>query len=133
MNTSSPHAFVNKMLIYAVLMIGVNGFVGLATVWMNHQISASAAVSKQAEAKLAAIERRLDDTNASLAAALSPEVLETKNIEMNLGLVRPLEERIVRINESPEERLAAKRNIEIFSRDTAVSSELVRFTLADRI
>ena len=132
MKTSSAHAFVNKLLIYAVLMIGVNGFVGLATVWMNHQISASAAVTKQAVAKLAAIERRLDDTNASLAAALSPQELETQNVQMNLGLVRPIEERIVRVNESPEERLAAKRNIEIFARDTAAGTELVSFSLVDR-
>lgn len=131
MNSSSTHAFVNKMLIYVLLMIGVNGFVGLAIVFKNHQIAASADVSKQAETRLAAIERRLDDTSAKLATALSPEILEAKNVEMNLGLVRPLEDRIVRVNESPEERLATKRNLEIFARDTATGSELVRFTLSD--
>lgn len=132
MNTSSAHAFVNKLLLYVLLTIGVNGSVGLATVWMNHQISASAAETKQAEDRLAAVVRRLDETNARLAAELSPEVLEAKNVAMELGLEPPREQRIVRIYESPEERLAAKRNIEIFSRDVSARTEVVHFSLADR-
>ncbi len=133
MNTSTAHAFINKLLLYVLLMIGVNGSVGLATVWMNHQISASAAETKKAEERLAAIERRLDETNAHLAAELSPDVLQAKNVAMKLGLERPREDMIMRVYESPEERLAAKRNLEIFSRDvTTQGTELVRFTLADR-
>ncbi|WP_221030981.1 hypothetical protein [Actomonas aquatica] len=134
MNTSTAHAFINKLLIYVLLMIGVNGTVGLGIVWTNHQISASAAATKTAEAQIAAIERRIDETTALLAAELSPEVLEAKNTAMALGLVPPVEDSIVRIYESPEERLAAKRNIEIFSRDvtTPADNRLVRFTLADR-
>ncbi len=133
MHTSSAHAFINKLLLYVLLTIGVNGSVGLATVWMNHQISASAAETKQAENRIAALERRIDETNAHLAAELSPQVLEAKNVAMKLGLERPREEHIVRVNESPEERLAAKRNLEIFARDvSAPGTELVRFTLADR-
>lgn len=132
MNTSSAHAFVNKLLLYVLLTIGVNGTVGLATVWMNHQISASAAETKQAEDRLAAVVRRLDETNARLAAELSPEVLEAKNVAMELGLEPPREQHIVRIYESPEERLAAKRNIEIFSRDVSARTEVVHFSLADR-
>ena len=37
---------------------------------------------------------------------------------MRLGLVRTREAQMVRISESPEQRLASRRNIEIFTEDS---------------
>ena len=50
-----------------------------------------------------------------LPAEQAPEVLRRRNAQWNLGLVQPREEQVVRIDERPEQRLAAKRNAEIFS------------------
>ncbi len=108
------HAFVNKLIIYLLLTIGFNGSVGLGTVWLRHQISETASATKQTEGRLAAVERRLAETTARLAEEQAIDQLEAKNIGMNLGLVRPAEMHIVRVQESPEQRLAAKRNREIF-------------------
>ncbi|MCC5023563.1 MAG: hypothetical protein J6386_12620 [Candidatus Synoicihabitans palmerolidicus] len=127
MNKSSTHAFVNKLLVYTVLTIGFNGTVGLGTVWMRHQIAETAAATKQHENRLAAVERRLAETTSRLAAEQSPDKLEAKNVSVNLGLVRPEESRIVRIEESPEERLAAKRNLEIFATDVEGDFASVQF------
>lgn len=132
MKSSTNHAFVNKLLVYMLLTIGFNGTVGLWTVWLRHQISETAAATKTAENLLASIDRRLAETTARLAAEQAPDVLEQKNQTMHLGLVRPAEANIVRIDESPEERLAAKRNLEIFANEASAGTLSVSFTLADR-
>ncbi|MCF3648989.1 hypothetical protein [Synoicihabitans lomoniglobus] len=132
MQKSTAHAFINKLLIYMLLTIGFNGSVGLGIVWMRHQISQSAAATKQSEGKLAAVERRLAETTARLAVEQAPDALEAKNVAMALGLVEPAEMNIVRIDESPAERLAAKRNLEIFSRELTDDVESVRFSFVSR-
>ena len=53
-----------------------------------------------------------------IAAEQSPNALEQKNTVMRLGLVRTREAQMVRISESPEQRLASRRNIEIFTEDS---------------
>ena len=122
----SASAFVSELMVYLLVF---NGSVWLGTVWMRHQISETAELTKQTERRLVAVERRLAETSARLASEQSPQTLESKNREMQLGLVRPAELHIVRIEESPEERLAAMRNFEIFSKEVITGDESVRFTL----
>ena len=116
-------------MVYLLVLAGFNGSVWLGTVWMRHQISETAELTKQTERRLVAVERRLAETSARLASEQSPQTLESRNREMQLGLVRPAELHIVRIEESPEERLAAMRNFEIFSKEVITGDESVRFTL----
>ncbi len=118
MNKSDTHAFVNQLLVYTLVMICFTGSVGLATVWFRHRISVTANESRKLEASIAEIERRIAETTALIAAEYSPNALEQKNTAMRLGLVRTRESQMVRITESPEERLAARRNLEIFTEDS---------------
>ncbi|HEY0967281.1 MAG TPA: hypothetical protein VGD88_07830 [Opitutaceae bacterium] len=118
MNKSDTHAFVNQLLVYTLVMICFTGSVGLGTVWFRHRISTTANESRKIEASIAEIERRIAETTALIAAEQSPDALEQKNAAMRLGLVRTREAQMVRITESPEQRLVARRNIEIFSSDS---------------
>ncbi len=124
MNKSDTHAFVNQLLVYTLVMICFTGSVGLSTVWLRHRISLTANAVRQIEASLTETERRFAETKALIAAEESMEALEQKNLAMHLGLVRTREAQMVRITESPEQRLAARRNLEIF---TAESVRLVPF------
>jgi hypothetical protein len=121
-------AFVSEFMLYLLLLAGVNGIVWMGTVWMRHQISETAQFTKETESRLVAVERRLAETTARLAGEQSPQTLESKNHEMQLGLVRPAELHIVRVEESPERRLAAKRNFEIFTEELSTGEASVRFT-----
>ena len=115
-------------MLYLLLLTGLNGAVWMGTVWMRHQISETAEFTKQTESKLVAVERRLAETTARLASEQSPQTLESKNHELQLGLVRPAELRIVRVAESPERRLAAKRNFQIFTEEVSIGEASVQFT-----
>ncbi|HEY0945584.1 MAG TPA: hypothetical protein VGD81_09965 [Opitutaceae bacterium] len=131
MNKSDTHAFVNQLLVYTLVMICFSGSVGLGTVWLRHQISVTANTTKAHESRLAEIERRIAETSALIAAEQAPDRLEQKNTLFALGLVRPSEQQTVRISESPEQRLMARRNIDIFRDETARLTP-VRFRVADR-
>jgi hypothetical protein len=130
MNKTDTHAFVNQLLVYTLVMICFSGSVGLGTVWLRHQISVTANSTKAIETRLTEIERRIAETSALIAAEQSPDQLEQKNAFFALGLVRPSEQQTVRVNESPEQRLLARRNNEIFRSDTARLSP-VRFRIAE--
>ena len=130
MNKTDTHAFVNQLLVYTLVMICFSGSVGLGTVWLRHQISVTANSTKAIETRLTEIERRIAETSALIAAEQSPDQLEQKNALFALGLVRPSEQQTVRVNESPEQRLLARRNNEIFRSDTARLSP-VRFRIAE--
>lgn len=110
------HAFVNQLLVYTLVMICFTGSIGLGTVWLRNQIAQTANSIKSFENRTAEIERRLAETSAMVATEQSPEALVRRNAEWHLGLAAPdFRTQIVRIGEDPEERLAAKRNRELFS------------------
>jgi hypothetical protein len=115
MNKTGTHAFVNQLLIYTLVMIGFSGSVGMGAVWLRHQISVTANRTKQIEARLAEVERHYRETEAAIGTEQGPEALKQRNTEWRLGLVSPKDTQIVRVNESPEERLAAKRNQGLFT------------------
>lgn len=129
MKPSDRHAFINQLLVYTLVMICFSGTVGLSTVWLRHQISIAANQTKQFDGKITEIERRLAEITARIASEQSIARLEHKNAAFHLGLVAARESQIVRVTESPEERLAARRNIEIFA-DEAVRVTPVQFRLA---
>lgn len=128
MNKSDSHAFINQMLVYTLVMICFSGSVGLGTVWLRHQISVSANQTRQFDLQIAQIERRLAEITARIATEQSVSELQQKNQTFALGLVSPQESQIVRVTESPEERLAARRNVEIFALEDLRTTP-VRFRL----
>ena len=58
-----------------------------------------------------------------MAAAVNPDALLRQNEVMRLGLVSPQEAQIRRVDGSPELRLAAKRNREIFNLASAPAGD----------
>ena len=116
-----PHANTldNRVIFLTLFLLVFTGSLGLGAVWMRQEISQAANESRLLHARLADIERRLDEVNAQVAAAVNPDALLRQNRTMHLALAAPREVQVVRIGESPEIRLAAKRNREVFNVATA--------------
>ena len=114
MKTSSTHGFVNQLVAYTLVMIGLSGSVGLGAVWMRHQISLTANAAKVLDARIAEVERHLAETTTAVETERDPNVLLRRNTEWHLGLVAPAQAQIVHVNEDPVMRLAAKRNRAVF-------------------
>ena len=126
MKKSDTHAFVNQVLVYLLVMIGFTGSVGFSTVWLRHQISLTANNTKQIDQRVLDTERRLAELGAAITAEQTIDVLTRRNNEWQLGLVLPREPQVVRVNENVEQRLAARRNVEVFASDSLVVTP-VRF------
>lgn len=114
MNKTGTNAFVNQLLVYTLVTICLSGSVGLASVWMQQQIATASNSIKQLETRTAELERRRGELNVEIASEQSPARLEQRNREWNLGLVQLSESQIVRVYESPENRLQRKRMDERF-------------------
>jgi hypothetical protein len=121
-----PHtgsrAFVNHFMVYALVAICSSASIGLGTVWMRHQISVAANENKVLEAAVADLERRIEETDAAIAAEQDPAVLNRRNADWNLGLVAPGETQVRRISEDPVLRLATLHNRKLFGEGPATVS-----------
>jgi hypothetical protein len=121
-----PHhgsrAFVNSFTVYALVAICTSASIGLGTVWMRHQISLVANENKVLEASIADLDRRIEETDAAIAAEQDPAVLARRNTEWNLGLVAPAETQVRRVSEDPVMRLAALHNRQLFGEGPATVS-----------
>lgn len=115
MHRSSNHAFVNQLLVYTLVMICFTGSIGLGTVWMRHQISLTANAAKVLDARIAEVERHINETTAVIEAEQDTAVLKRRNAEWRLGLVQPAPEQIVRVQGDPALQLAAKRNRTLYT------------------
>ncbi|RXK56839.1 hypothetical protein ESB00_13510 [Oleiharenicola lentus] len=114
MKPPPTNALVNRAILLTLALLVFSGSLGLGAVWMRQGISQAANESRAIHVQIADVERRLDDVNALVAAAVNPDALLKKNQSMSLGLVTPREIQVQRVNVSPELRLAEKRNREIF-------------------
>ena len=101
---------VNRLLLATILLLAFAGSIGLATVWLRHEISEVAQSNKKMQQRIVEVQRRTAATNAEIAAALNPEVLLTQNSALRLGLGMPRDHQIVSVIEPVEARLAAKRS-----------------------
>ena len=115
MKPPPAHALVNRLIALTLLLLVFSGSLGLGAVWVRQEISQTANRSRGFVARINDVERRLDEVNAEIAAAVNPDALLRQNEAMRLGLATPKETQVVRVEGSPELRLAAKRNREIFS------------------
>jgi hypothetical protein len=129
MKKSDTHAFVNQLLVYTLVMICFSGSVGLGTVWLRHQISVSANGIKHLNTQITELDRRESEVKSRIASEQSTTELQRKNLALSLGLVSPHESQIVRVTESPEDRLLAQRNRGIFDVEQGLVVP-VRFGLA---
>ena len=114
MRPPPANSFVNRLIALTLLLLVFAGSLGLGAVWFRQEISSTANHSRSLEVKLADIERRLDEVNAQVAAAVNPDALLRQNEVMRLGLALPREIQVRRVAGSAELRLAMKRNAETF-------------------
>jgi hypothetical protein len=115
MKPPPARAFVGQLITLTLLLLVFSGSLGLGAVWVRQEISGTANRSHGLENRIADAERRLDELNAEVAAGLNPKALLRQNQAMQLGLLSPNEIQIIRVDGSPELRLAAKRNRDIFN------------------
>jgi len=106
---------VNRVIFMTLMLLVFTGTLGLGAVWMRQEISQTANRSRSLEDRLTDVARRLDEANAHVAAAVNPDALLQKNTLMRLALAAPRELQVVRVAESAELRLAARRNREVFN------------------
>jgi hypothetical protein len=118
MKTPSASATLNKLIALSLLLLLFTGSIGLGAVWVRQEISRTANRHKGLERQLADLGRQLDEMAAEIASASSPEALQRQNDAMRLGLVRPREEQVQRVDISPE-LLLARRNTEGIAFGTA--------------
>jgi hypothetical protein len=119
---SGSKAFVNQFMVMALVAICGCSTIGLATVWMRHQISVAANASRALEASIADIERQIEETDAAISAEQDPAVLNRRNAEWHLGLVQPGETQVHRISDDTVMSLSAKHNRKLFGEGPATVS-----------
>lgn len=107
-------AFVNQFMVYALVAICTSASLGLGIVWIRHQISVAANANKALVTSIDELQRRIEETDAAIAAEQDPAVLNRRNTEWQLGLVPPDETQVRRVSEDPVTRLAAQHNRTLF-------------------
>lgn len=129
MNTRLPRAFATQLLVAALVVLGVGGGLGFAIVDLRHDIQISSRNRTLLEQRIVETERSIAELGGAIAAEQSPDALARRNQALNLGLVPPVEARLVRVDQSVTDRLAAKRNAEIFASEHGQTVVPVRFNL----
>lgn len=113
--TKASRAFATQLVFAALVVLGSGGSLGFAIVDLRHDISVSANNARMIEQRVVETERRIAELGGSIAAEQSPDALAERNQSLALGLVQPAEARVVRVAGSATDRLAAKRQAEIFA------------------
>lgn len=124
--TTSSSAFVHQLLIYTLVLMCTGGSAGVGVVWLRHKISTTAASIQRDEQRIREIERRLAETAVAIEEEQTPTVLEQRNRQWGLGLVKVTDAQVVRVKEDPKVLLASKRNEGLFND----GGTLVKFQLA---
>jgi len=122
MKSAPALTLVNRSIALTLLLLVFSGTLGLGAVWMRGEISRTANQSRALQGRINDVERRLDEVNAQVAAAVNPDALLRQAQFMNLALTSPRELQVVRVPESAELRLAAKRNRDVFNLANASAS-----------
>ncbi len=115
MQKSNANAFINQVLVYTLMMLVFTGSIGLGTVWLRHEISVVANRNQRLQARLAEVQRHVDDFTAEIAAAQSTDNLIRLNAQWRLGLVQPRPEQSENVTSQDEQRVAARRGQDLFS------------------
>jgi hypothetical protein len=126
MKTTDTHAFVNQFLVCLLVTFCFSGSIGLGTVWMRQQISATANANRKLAARIADLQRRINETNTVIEGEQTSDVLRRRNADWRLGLELTTDTQVVRMPEDPVLRLARRHNRDLFNDNVAA----VSFTLA---
>ena len=120
-------AFVNHLVVCALLTIGLGGGAGLGVVWMRHQISSTANQIRKLGAERSEVERLITEKNAAIASAQAADKLRLANESFRLGLV-PMSD-VPLFNESSEAAirgLVLRANQDLIERSPTVTLKLAR-------
>jgi phosphotransferase system HPr-like phosphotransfer protein len=119
MNTPLRAGFVNPLLVCTLFGLGCSGSAGVATVWLQHQISITANENKGLEARIAAIRRESEQLTAEIAFESDSAALLQRNSQMKLGMVAPAYGQEIFIAVDPVNRYSRKQSHELFSQPAA--------------
>jgi hypothetical protein len=111
-------AFVNQLLVWFIVTIGLGGSVGLATVWMRQQISATAKANRDLAAQIARYDRLIDETRTQIETEQASDKLR------HLGLVPMNQIPVVHVTENVVERLARRANAGVLADGPAPTAAL---------
>ncbi len=129
MKTTDTRAFANQLLVCLLVTLCSGSSIGLATVWMRHQISIAANHKRDLDARAEQVERRIAEMTTAIESEESSEALRQRNAEFHLGLAPASDTQVQLVTEDDMNRHAAERNRELF-KDAAAPT--VSFTVAAR-
>ena len=129
---NTTHGFANQILLCVLITIGCGGSLGLGTVWMRHQISATANRNRELAAELKRVERLIDEKQTVIETEQAPAKLRALNENMALGLVLMNEVPVYLVTEKVTERMAARAHREIFTDRAAPAAPPISVAIAQR-
>lgn len=121
-------AFVNQLLVWLLVTIGLGGSAGLVTVWMRHQISATAKGNRDLAAQIARYDRLVDETRTQIETEQASDKLRHLNTALGLGLVPMNQIPVVHVTDNVVERLARRANAGVLA-DGPTPAAALRVTL----
>jgi hypothetical protein len=104
----SPSAFANQLLLCVLVTFCTGGSIGLAAVWLRHQISVTAKSNRDLAAEVARLERLIDEQKTLLETEQAPDKLRGLNAALRLGLVPMSELPVQQVTENVIERMARR-------------------------
>jgi hypothetical protein len=110
---NTTHGFVNQILLCLLVTIGFGGSIGVGTVWMRHQISATAKRNGELATEFKRLERLIDEKKTVIETEQAPDKLRTLNSVMRLGLVPMNEVPVWLVTENTTQRMAARANRDV--------------------
>ncbi|TAG28481.1 MAG: hypothetical protein EAZ36_05815 [Verrucomicrobia bacterium] len=120
-------AFATQLVLASLAWIGASGGLGVAIVNLRQDIAASANTTRLLEQQVIHAERRIAEIGGVIATKQSPNELTANNQALALGLVKPTDSQIIRVAGSATDRLASKRQAEIFASENSRMLTPVRF------
>jgi hypothetical protein len=105
---NNSQAFVNQLLVCLLVTMTFGGTLGLATVWVRHQISVTAKANRALLAEISEVNRKSDDIEAKIRSEQRPELLRQLNLEFRLGLAPMNEVPVVHVTENVTQRMVER-------------------------
>jgi len=125
----TPTAFANQLLLCVLVTFCTGGSIGLAAVWLRHQVSVTAKSNRDLAAEVARLERLIDEQKTLIETEQAPDKLRGLNASMRLGLVPMSELPVLQVTENVIERMARRAGQAPFG-DAARPTGTVTFRLA---
>ena len=126
----NSQAFVNQLVVCLLVTMTFGGSIGLATVWVRHQMSVTAKTNRALLAAISEVNRRSDDIEAQIRSEQRPELLRQLNLEFRLGLAPMNEVEVVRVTENVTQRTVERATRWSFPEQAGL--EPITFKVAQR-